>query len=60
MSAKLSQTTQSIHIIRSNARTFERQQWEVLEKRLLAWKAGLAGVLDVVATARQTDVLKAA
>ncbi|KAF8897764.1 hypothetical protein BD779DRAFT_1608279 [Infundibulicybe gibba] len=46
LSGKLSQTTQSLHITRSTPRTFERAQWETLEKRLLAWKAGLAGVLD--------------
>ncbi|TFK66562.1 hypothetical protein BDN72DRAFT_844179 [Pluteus cervinus] len=50
---KLSQTQQTLHIIRSTARTFEKEQWEVLEKRLLAWKAGLASVLEVVASARR-------
>jgi hypothetical protein len=53
LSGKLSQTTQTLHITRSTARTFEREQWEALEKRLVAWKAGLAGVLDVVANARR-------
>ncbi|KAF7352413.1 Eukaryotic translation initiation factor 3 subunit M [Mycena venus] len=53
LSGKLSQTSQSLHIIRSTARTFEREQWEALEKRLVAWKAGLAGVLEVVAAARK-------
>ncbi|KAK0206856.1 PCI domain-containing protein [Desarmillaria ectypa] len=55
LSGKLSQTTQSLHIMRSTARTFEREQWEVLEKRVLAWKAGLAGVLEVVASARRQN-----
>lgn len=55
LSGKLSQTTQSLHIMRSTARTFEREQWEVLEKRMLAWKAGLAGVLEVVANARRQN-----
>ncbi|TFK43819.1 hypothetical protein BDQ12DRAFT_643487 [Crucibulum laeve] len=50
---KLSQTTQSLHIIRATSRTFEREQWEVLEKRLVAWKSGLAGVLEVVANAKR-------
>ncbi|KAJ6561531.1 PCI domain-containing protein [Mycena vulgaris] len=53
LSGKLSQTSQSLHITRSTARTFEREQWEALEKRLVAWKAGLAGVLEVAATARK-------
>ncbi|KAF9006663.1 hypothetical protein BDQ17DRAFT_1324641 [Cyathus striatus] len=50
---KLSQTAQSLHISRATPRTFEREQWEILEKRLLAWKSGLAGVLDVVANAKR-------
>ncbi|THV08227.1 PCI-domain-containing protein [Dendrothele bispora CBS 962.96] len=53
LSGKLSQTKQTLHIIRSTARAFEREQWEVLEKRLLAWKSGLSGVLEVVANARR-------
>ena len=55
LSGKLSQTTQTLRVIRSTARTFEREQWEVLEKRLLAWKTGLAGVLDIVAAARKRN-----
>jgi eIF3 subunit M, C-terminal helix len=50
---KISQTTQTIHVVRATARTFELEQWEVLEKKLLAWKVGLVGVLDVVAAARK-------
>jgi translation initiation factor 3 subunit M len=50
---KLSQTTQSLHVYRSSARTFEREQWEALEKRLVAWKAGLASVLEVVTIAQK-------
>ncbi|KAF9266295.1 PCI-domain-containing protein [Marasmius fiardii PR-910] len=50
---KMSQTKQTLHIIRSTARTFEREQWEALEKRLLAWKSGLNNVLEVVANARR-------
>jgi len=50
---KLSQTTQSLHISRSTSRSFEHEQWLVLEKRLVAWKSGLAGILDVVASAKR-------
>jgi len=50
---KLSQTTQSLQVIRSTSRTFEREQWQALEKRLVAWKAGLANVLDVVSSAKR-------
>lgn len=53
VSGKLSQTTQSIRVSRSSARKFEREQWEALEKRLLAWKAGLASVIEVVANAQK-------
>jgi len=53
ISGKLSQTTQHLHVYRSSARKFEREQWEALEKRLLAWKAGLASVIDLVAQAQQ-------
>jgi len=53
LSGKLSQLTQTLHVTRSTARTFEREQWEALEKRLLAWKVGLAGVLEIVMTARK-------
>ncbi|KAL0580738.1 hypothetical protein V5O48_001296 [Marasmius crinis-equi] len=50
---KLSQTKQTLHITRATARTFEREQWEALEKRLLAWRSGLNNVLEVVANARR-------
>ncbi|KAG6841852.1 hypothetical protein C0991_006259 [Blastosporella zonata] len=50
---KLSQTTQSLHVARATARTFEKDQWEALERRLLAWKSGLSGVLDVVVNAKR-------
>lgn len=53
MWGKLSQTTQSLHISRATSRTFDREQWEALEKRLLAWKAGLVGILDVVTNAKR-------
>lgn len=51
---KLSQTTQSLHITRATARTFEKEQWETLQKRLLAWKSGLNGILDVVVSAKRS------
>ncbi len=50
---KLSQTTQSLYVIRSSVRAFEKEQWEVLEKRVLAWKTGLQSVLDVVNSAKR-------
>lgn len=51
--AKLSQTTQSLHVTRATARAFEKEQWEALEKRLLAWRNGLNGVLEVITNAKR-------
>lgn len=53
LSGKLSQTTQTLHVIRSTSRTFDAPQWELLASRLTAWKAGLEGVLEVVESARK-------
>ncbi|KAE9386765.1 hypothetical protein BT96DRAFT_1026088 [Gymnopus androsaceus JB14] len=53
LSGKLSQNSQTLHVIRATARTFEREQWQALEQRLLAWKSGLSSVLEVVATAKK-------
>ncbi|EPQ59896.1 hypothetical protein GLOTRDRAFT_23467, partial [Gloeophyllum trabeum ATCC 11539] len=60
LSGKLSQTSQTLHITRSTARTFEREQWQLLEQRLVAWKAGLASVLEVVATAQKKNAADSA
>ncbi|KAG2054145.1 hypothetical protein BDR06DRAFT_955750 [Suillus hirtellus] len=38
---------------RSSAHTFEREQWEALEKCLGACKAGLVSVLGVVTSAQK-------
>lgn len=53
VSGKLSQTSQTFHIVRASARAFEREQWEALEKRLVAWKTGLAGIREVVAATQK-------
>ncbi|KAI0685026.1 hypothetical protein BC835DRAFT_1291328 [Cytidiella melzeri] len=52
---KLSQTTKTFHVLRASARAFERAQWEALEKRLVAWKTGLASVRDVVASTKRKN-----
>lgn len=57
---KLSQTTQTFHVVRASARAFEREQWELLEKRLAAWKIGLAGVREVVADAKRKNATEPA
>ncbi|KAI0751139.1 PCI-domain-containing protein [Daedaleopsis nitida] len=53
LSGKLSQTAQTLHVTRATARAFEREQWVLLEKRLQAWKVGLAGVLEIVSASRK-------
>lgn len=55
LSGKLSQTTQTLHVIRATSRTFEHAQWELLASRLTAWKAGLEGVLEIVESARKKN-----
>jgi translation initiation factor 3 subunit M len=53
VSGKLSQTTQSLYIIRATSQNFEQEQWRALEQRLIAWKTGLASILDVVTNAKK-------
>ncbi|KZT42985.1 PCI-domain-containing protein [Sistotremastrum suecicum HHB10207 ss-3] len=54
ISGKISQPKRTLRITRSTTRSFERFEWEALEKRLLVWKSSLAGVLDVVNNAGTT------
>ena len=56
VSGKLSQTTQSLYIIRATSQNFEQEQWRALEQRLVAWKTGLSSILDVVTTAKKTGI----
>ncbi|KAF8333692.1 hypothetical protein F5887DRAFT_992983 [Amanita rubescens] len=56
LSGKMSQTTQSIHVVRCTSRVFEKEQWEALEKRVLAWRTSLAGVMEVVESAKRVVV----
>ncbi|KAM5534416.1 hypothetical protein V8D89_011883 [Ganoderma adspersum] len=60
VSGKLSQTAQTLHVTRAAARAFEREQWELLEKRLQAWKTGLASVLETVSASRKKSGTNAA
>jgi translation initiation factor 3 subunit M len=55
LTAKLAQPAQTLHVTRATARAFGPQEWALLVKRLAGWRAGLAGVLDVVATARRRN-----
>jgi translation initiation factor 3 subunit M len=50
LTGKLAQPAQTLRVTRATARVFGPPEWELLVKRLTAWRAGIAGVLDVVAT----------
>jgi len=54
LSGKLSQASQTLHVVRASPRGFGSEQWGVLEQRLLAWKAGLAGIHAVLGLALQS------
>ncbi|KAF8530925.1 hypothetical protein JB92DRAFT_2854313 [Gautieria morchelliformis] len=54
LSGRLSQPNQTLHVTRSVSRSFGREEWETVEKRLAAWRVGLQGVLEVVAAARKS------
>ncbi len=58
LSGKLSQATQTLHVARASPRGFGSEQWGVLEHRLLAWKAGLAGIQAVLGSALQSASAK--
>ncbi|KAI0294537.1 PCI-domain-containing protein [Russula brevipes] len=55
LTGKLAQPAQTLRVTRATARVFGPQEWELLVKRLAGWRAGLAGVLDVVAAARRRN-----
>ncbi|KAH9057289.1 PCI-domain-containing protein [Lactarius vividus] len=55
LTAKLAQPAQTLRVTRAAARVFGPQEWALLVKRLAGWRAGLAGVLDVVAAARRRN-----
>jgi translation initiation factor 3 subunit M len=52
LTGKLAQPAQTLRVSRATARVFGSQEWALLVKRLAEWRAGIADVLDVVATAR--------
>ena len=53
LSGRLSQPNQTVHVTRSMSRTFGQEEWDTVEKRLIAWKMGLQGMLEVIAMAVQ-------
>ena len=60
LTGKLAQPAQTLRVTRATARVFGPPEWALLVKRLTAWRAGIAGVLDVVATGTlQNDAVAA-
>jgi translation initiation factor 3 subunit M len=55
LTGKLAQPAQTLCVSRATARVFGPQEWALLVKRLAGWRAGIADVLDVVATARRRN-----
>jgi translation initiation factor 3 subunit M len=55
LTGKLAQPAQTLRVSRATARVFGPQEWALLVKRLAGWRAGIADVLDVVATARRRN-----
>lgn len=60
LTGKLAQPAQTLRVSRATARVFGPQEWALLVKRLAGWRAGIADVLDVVATStRRNDPVAA-
>jgi len=55
LTGKLAQPAQTLRVTRATARVFGPPEWALLVKRLAGWRTGIAGVLDVVATARRRN-----
>ncbi|KAI0029925.1 hypothetical protein K488DRAFT_55321 [Vararia minispora EC-137] len=52
---KLSQSSQTLRVLRASARVFGRPQWTLLEQRLLTARMSLSHVLEVIASARRRN-----
>lgn len=50
---KMNQPLKNFVVIRANTREFSKENWEVLDKRLSAWKGAVLDVLQVVSAARR-------
>lgn len=55
ISGKLSQPTQTLHVTRATHRSFQKEDWTQLEKRLVAWRSELNNVLDVLKHTKSTQ-----
>lgn len=51
VSGKLSQVKRSFRVYRSAQRSFEKPQWEALEKRLVQWQASISSLTETVRNA---------
>lgn len=52
VSGKLSQVKRSFRVYRSTYRTFEREQWQSLEKRLTQWQSSIETLFKTMENAR--------
>ncbi|GJJ07235.1 hypothetical protein Clacol_001435 [Clathrus columnatus] len=52
LSGRLSQPQQTLHVTRSISRSFDKEEWETIENRLITWKTGLQGILAVITAAK--------
>ena len=48
VSGKLSQVKRSFRVYRSTYRSFERPQWESLEKRLVQWQSSVENLVSII------------
>ncbi len=56
VSGKLSQTTSTFRVYRSTHRTFGKEQWSLLENRLVEWQSSIARILDTITKSRPAVV----
>lgn len=52
MSGKLSQVNSSFRVYRSTYRSFGKEQWQLLESRLVQWQASIDSILATIADSR--------
>lgn len=52
VSGKLSQVNSSFRVYRSTYRSFGKEQWQLLESRLVQWQASIDSILATIADSR--------
>lgn len=50
LEAKIDQETEEVVVQRANPRTFQKKDWELMQKKLAAWKNGVGRVLSTIQT----------